>query len=89
MFVLRFTDSGLADVKALPKNVRNALKKELLTKVSANPENCSEALHGPLAEFRSFHFGASGSKSRNVREGRMLRRDIARILTVIGEGRHA
>ena len=58
MFVLRFTDSGLADVRALPKNVRNALKKELLTKVSIDSESCSEALHGPLAEFRSFHFGA-------------------------------
>src|SRR6266508_5853596 len=57
LFVLKFTDFGLADVKALPKNVRNALKKELLKKVSKDPKGCSENLSGPLKEFRSFHFG--------------------------------
>lgn len=31
----------------------------------------------------NFRFGVSGSKVRNVKEGRALRRDIARILTVI------
>ncbi|HEY4498603.1 MAG TPA: 50S ribosomal protein L29 [Candidatus Paceibacterota bacterium] len=30
-----------------------------------------------------FHFGASGSKARNVKEGRTLRRDIARVLTAL------
>ena len=30
---------------------------------------------------RSFRFGESGGRSRNVREGRNLRRDIARLLT--------
>ena len=30
---------------------------------------------------RSFRFGAAGSRSRNVREGRELRKEIARILT--------
>ena len=55
MFVLKFT--GLADVKALPKNVKNALKKELIKKVSKDPNGCSEKLSGPLNEFRSFHFG--------------------------------
>ena len=28
-----------------------------------------------------FKFGTSGSKSRNVKEGRTLRKDVARILT--------
>ena len=32
---------------------------------------------------RAFRFGSAGSRSRNTREGRMLRRDIARILTEI------
>lgn len=32
---------------------------------------------------RSFRFGIAGSKSRNVREGRGLRREIARYLTEI------
>ncbi|OHA25981.1 MAG: 50S ribosomal protein L29 [Candidatus Taylorbacteria bacterium RIFCSPHIGHO2_02_FULL_46_13] len=35
-----------------------------------------------------FRFGASGSKARNVKEGKTLRRDIARILTVL-TGMHA
>ncbi len=30
---------------------------------------------------REFRFGAAGSRVRNTREGRHLRRDIARILT--------
>ena len=56
MFVLKFTDFGLADVRALPKNVKNSLKKELRNKVAQNPEACSEELHGPLKDYRSFHF---------------------------------
>ncbi|MDP2648448.1 MAG: 50S ribosomal protein L29 [bacterium] len=32
---------------------------------------------------RSFRFGGAGSRTRNTREGRMLRKDIARILTEI------
>ncbi len=44
-------------MKALPKNVKNALKKELIKKVSKDPNGCSEKLSGPLNEFRSFHFG--------------------------------
>lgn len=30
---------------------------------------------------RAFRFGGAGSRSRNVREGRELRREIARIMT--------
>ena len=30
---------------------------------------------------RKFRFGEAGSRSRNVREGRTLRRDIARLMT--------
>ena len=33
---------------------------------------------------RAFRFGGSGSRARNVREGRNLRREIARILTELG-----
>lgn len=43
------------------------------------------ALQADIAEkresLRKFRFGEAGSRSRNVREGRTLRRDIARILT--------
>ena len=44
-----------------------------------------ESLHAELSEkreaLRTFRFGGAGSRSRNVREGRNLRKDIARILT--------
>ncbi len=34
-----------------------------------------------LISLRNFRFGLAGSKSRNVKEGRNLRKDIARIKT--------
>ncbi len=37
------------------------------------------------AALQEFRFNASGSKSRNVKEGRNLRRDIARILTELNK----
>lgn len=44
-----------------------------------------ETLQAELAEkreaLRVFRFGGAGSRSRNVREGRNLRKEIARILT--------
>jgi len=36
---------------------------------------------------RVFRFGGSGSRARNVREGRHLRREIARMLTELGSRR--
>ena len=32
---------------------------------------------------RVFRFGAAGSKTKNVKQGREIRRDIARILTAL------
>ncbi|MEK9167714.1 MAG: 50S ribosomal protein L29 [Patescibacteria group bacterium] len=37
-------------------------------------------------ELRSFRFGIAGSKTKNVRAGRGLQREIARILTEISVG---
>ena len=34
---------------------------------------------------RLFRFGVAGSKAKNVKEGRTLRKDIARILTLMKE----
>jgi len=42
-------------------------------------------LHKEIAEkreaLRAFRFGSAGSRSRNVREGRTIRKDIARLMT--------
>jgi ribosomal protein L29 len=37
------------------------------------------------ASLRAFRFGNAGSKSKNVKEGRALRKDIARILTAMNK----
>jgi mRNA-degrading endonuclease RelE of RelBE toxin-antitoxin system len=52
-----FTDNALEDVKELPKNVRNALKKEFEKKIHVDPFGCSEELSGILGQYRSFHSG--------------------------------
>lgn len=36
-----------------------------------------------------FKFGISGSRTKNVKEGRNTRRDIARILTSLNDGKQA
>ncbi len=57
MFAAKFTAAALEDVRRLPKNVRNALKKEFSRSLLRDPVACSEALGEPLAGFRSYHFG--------------------------------
>lgn len=57
MYCSKFTDDALADIKKLPKNIRNALKKEFEKKIHVNPLGCSEPLAGILEHYRSFHYG--------------------------------
>lgn len=37
--------------------------------------------------FKSFRFDMTGTKTRNVKEGRALKKDIAQVLTVINRRR--
>jgi large subunit ribosomal protein L29 len=39
-------------------------------------------------ELQQFRFSIAGTKVRNVKQGQHLRRDIARILTVLNERAH-
>lgn len=52
-----------------------------------------EDLHKAIAEkresLRTFRFGEAGSRTRNVREGRTLRREIARMETELSARRIA
>jgi mRNA-degrading endonuclease RelE of RelBE toxin-antitoxin system len=57
VYCSKFIDEALEDIKKLPKNVRNALKKEFKKKVHVNPIECSEPLFGMLEPYRSFHYG--------------------------------
>ncbi len=43
----------------------------------------SEMLSQKREALRTFRFGMAGSKSRNVKEGNNLKKDIARIMTVL------
>lgn len=52
------------------KDIKNKTEQELQSKLSEKRE-----------ELRSFRFDLSGSKTRNVRQGRGLRKEIARLLT--------
>lgn len=50
-----------------------------------NQKELEDLLESKRRDLWNFRFGASGSKVRNVKEGKLLRREIARILTVMKE----
>ncbi len=53
-----------------------------MTNLSSQSREVLTAEVSALREkLRVFRFGAAGSRSRNVREGRTLRKDIARVFT--------
>jgi mRNA-degrading endonuclease RelE of RelBE toxin-antitoxin system len=55
VYVLKFTSSAVADIKAIiPKNLKGPLQKELLEKVADDPLGCSHELHQQLEGYRSF-----------------------------------
>jgi ribosomal protein L29 len=56
----------------------NAMKSQELGELQKALTDKREAL-------RQFRFGGAGSRSRNVREGRGLRKDIAKIMTELRE----
>lgn len=44
-------------------------------------KDLTKALYEKREKLRNFRFGTTGAKSTNIKEGRNLRKDIARILT--------
>jgi ribosomal protein L29 len=60
--------------------------KELLKKT---PQELTKMIREKEESLRLFRFAISGSKTRNVREGRMLRREIAQIHTALGQSSNA
>jgi addiction module RelE/StbE family toxin len=79
LYTSKFTSQALEDLKDLPKNVRNSLKREFTRKVHIHPTECSEPLTGPLEEFRSFHH-------RDYRVVYQVLQDL-RIVAVVGIGK--
>ncbi|MBU6231261.1 MAG: 50S ribosomal protein L29 [Patescibacteria group bacterium] len=54
--------------------------KEIKTKTQAD---LAKMLSEKREALRVFRFGAAGAKTKNVKEGRAIRKDIARILTAM------
>ena len=52
-----------------------------------NEKELQHTLESRRRDLWNFRFGVSGSKVRNVKEGMVLRREIARILTILNESR--
>ena len=46
----------------------------------------AKELAGAREKLREFRIGMTGSRVKNVREGRVLRRNIARVLTAARKG---
>ena len=80
-YVIRFTDEGLDDVKALPKNNRNHLRKAILERLARDPISCSDELKPPLEKYRSCHIG-------DYRVIFYVAEDI-RSLAIAGIGKHS
>jgi len=80
-YKIQFTRDGLRDARALAKNVKNSLAKELKTILARNPKGSSEALREPRTGWRSFHSG-------NYRVVFKLYDDL-QIIAVAGIGKHS
>lgn len=51
--------------------------------ISKTPSDLVRLADEKRAALRTFRFGGAGGKSKNVKEGRGLRKDIARIMTAL------
>ena len=68
----------MADAKTTKKDLVGKSEKELQAMV--------HQMQGSLQKFR---FGVSGGKAKNVKEGKNLRKDIARVMTEMSARRVA
>jgi ribosomal protein L29 len=48
-------------------------------------EDLAKALYEKREALRAFRFGEAGTKTRNVKEGSALRKEIARIMTELNK----
>ena len=60
--------------------MKSTLKKDINHKTLAD---LSKMVSDKRESLRVFRFGTTGAKKKNVKESRTIRRDIARILTVM------
>ena len=56
------------------KDIQNKTTEDLVKMIAEKRET-----------LRLFRFGSTGAKTKNVKEGRMIRKDIARMMTKINQ----
>lgn len=57
MYILKFTDDAVADIRTISKEQKNTLRKALLSELVPDPKGRSKALRKQLDGFRSFAHG--------------------------------
>ena len=59
--------------------------KEITNKTTAD---LSKLISEKREALRVFRFGGAGAKTKNVKEGRAIKKDIARIMTALTDKKH-
>ena len=72
-------------MKVWTPGVQNHMKKTIY--IGKAKADLVKALMERREAFRKLRFGASGSKTRNVKEGAGIRKDIARIMTELNRNK--
>jgi ribosomal protein L29 len=65
------------------------MAKKKTSHVETSDKDIQVALTEKREALRNFRFGNAGSKSRNVKEGSVIRKEIARLLTEVSRRKHA
>lgn len=64
--------------------MKSTLNKDIAHKTQADLE---KMVADKRESLRLFRFGSTGAKTKNVKEGKAIRKDIARILTAMNKTR--
>ena len=57
--------------------------------INKTPADLNKLVSEKREALRVFRFGAAGAKTKNVKEGRTIRKEIAQILTILGQKKTA
>ena len=79
MYSLQFEVNAISDLRGLPKNARNLLKREIPKRLVADPAGSSRALTGPLEGFYSCQ----------IRQYRVVFLIVAIEVWIVGVGAHS
>jgi ribosomal protein L29 len=57
--------------------------------INKTPADLNQLVATKRETLRTFRFGTAGAKTKNVKEGRTIRKEIAQILTVLNQKKNA